>query len=114
MILGDDASKVLADFGLAYTVSLGSTAGEQSVDSAIYLSPEQAGSLDYDVSEASDLYAAGVVLFESLAGRPPFTGDSVGDVLLQHMTARVPDLRGLGLEIPRTLDELIRRLLRKE
>src|SRR5205085_10221249 len=70
--------------------------------------------LDKDADERSDLYSAGVVLFECLAGRPPFMGESVGEVLWQHMTLRPPELRSLGLAVPRALDEIIQRLLRKD
>ena len=104
----------LVGFGPARTVPSGASVRDQPVETALYMSPEQAGSLDYDVGEPSDLYSAGIVLFECLAGHPPFTGDSVGGVLFQHMTARVPELRSLGLEVPRALDELILRLLRKD
>jgi serine/threonine protein kinase len=61
-----------------------------------------------------DVYAMGAMLYEALTGRPPFQATTVGAVLLQHMTARVPELRSLGLEIPRTLDEIVQRLLRKD
>ena len=104
-------SAILTDFGLASSLVIDSNAHRQSVEDALYVSPEQAGSLDYDMCESSDLYSAGAVLFELLAGRPPFTGTTVGSVLLQHMTARVPELRSLGLEVPRTLDEIFQRLL---
>src|SRR5262249_21444848 len=57
---------------------------------------------------------AGVVLFECLAGRPPFQGDDVGEMLRQHLTVRPPDLRGLKVRVPRALDELVQRLLRKD
>ncbi len=86
----------------------------QSVEVARYLSPEQAGSIDQDVTEASDLYSAGVTLFHCLAGRPPFAGSSLGTILFEHMTASVPKLRSLGIAVPRALDELIQRLLRKD
>src|SRR5262249_31734286 len=75
---------------------------------------EGAGLLDQEVSERSDLYSLGVVLHECLAGRPPFQGGSVGEVLRQHMTVSPPELRSLGLVIPRVLDEVIQRLLRKD
>jgi signal transduction histidine kinase/DNA-binding response OmpR family regulator/tetratricopeptide (TPR) repeat protein len=84
------------------------------LEAAMYLSPEQAGSIDQDVTEAADLYSAGVVLFHCLAGRPPFRGDGIGAILFEHMTALVPDLRSLGVVVPRALDEVVQRLLRKD
>src|SRR5207302_11460652 len=79
-----------------------------------YMSPEQAGLLGPAVDERSDLYSAGVVLFECLAGRPPFQGEDVGEVLRQHLTVRPPELRSLRVRVPRALDELVQRLLRKD
>ena len=87
---------------------------QQTLDAALYLSPEQAGSIDHDVTEASDLYAAGVALFHCLAGRPPFSGNTLGAILFEHMTSCVPDLRTMGIAVPRALDELVGRLLRKD
>ena len=115
IVAGDtkDGTVIVTDFGLACRL-LDTSSQRQAVEYALYLSPEQSGSLDYEVAEPSDLYAAGIVLFELLAGRPPFQGATVGDVLLQHMTARVPELRSLGLEVPRALEEELRRLLRKD
>ncbi|HEX4150435.1 MAG TPA: serine/threonine-protein kinase, partial [Pirellulales bacterium] len=105
---------LLTDFGLGSSLMLEINTRQQPVESALYLSPEQAGSLACGVTEASDLYSAGVLLFELLAGQPPFVGSDVGQVLLQHMTARVPDLQTLGVEVPRALEEVLQRLLRKD
>ncbi|HEY2828167.1 MAG TPA: AAA family ATPase, partial [Pirellulales bacterium] len=85
-----------------------------SLEAALYLSPEQAGSLDQDVTEASDLYSAGVTLFHCLAGQPPFAGNSLGTVLFEHMTTNVPTLRSLEITVPRALDEVVQRLLKKD
>lgn len=79
----------LIDFGLARTNRLDASTRNQWVGTAQYLSPEGAGLLDQEVTECSDLYSVGIVLFECLAGRPPFQGASVGEVLRQHMTAPV-------------------------
>ena len=105
---------VLAGFGPAWMIGLDALVEDQSLEAAMYVSPEQAGSIDHDVSGPADLYSAGVVLFHCLAGRLPFAGDSVGTVLFEHMTARVPNLHALGAEAPRALDELVQRLLRKD
>jgi len=104
----------LVDIGLAGGVRLEEDLTNQPLTSALYMSPEQAGSIDCDVGEPSDLYSAGVVLYECLSGRPPFTGDNVGEILFEQMTAQVPELRSLGLAVPRALDELVLRLLRKD
>ncbi|MDX6718174.1 MAG: hypothetical protein QOJ63_428 [Solirubrobacteraceae bacterium] len=104
----------LIDFGLAHTQRLESSIRDIPVGTAHYVSPEQAGLLHQPVDERSDLYSAGALLFECLAGRPPFVGDSVGDVLRQHATTPPPLLRGLADGVPTALDELVQRLLRKD
>ena len=104
----------LIDFGLGRTTRLDASIRDQWVGTAQYLSPEGAGLLDQEVTACSDLYSAGIVLFECLAGRPPFQGKSVGEVLRQHMTIQPAELRSLGLSVPRVLDEIIQRLLRKD
>ena len=104
----------LIDFGLARSPRLDASIRDQLVGTAQYLSPEGAGLLDQEATACSDLYSAGIVLFECLAGRPPFDGESVGEVLRQHMTIQPPELRSLGLKVPRVLDEVIQRLLRKD
>jgi two-component system sensor kinase len=104
----------LIDFGLARSTRLDASIREQWVGTAQYLSPEVAGLLDQEVTTCSDLYSAGIVLFECLAGRPPFDGESVGEVLRQHMSLQPPELRSLGLPVPRVLDEVVQRLLRKD
>ena len=104
----------LIDFGLARSNNLDAGIRDQWVGTAQYMSPEGAGLLDQEVSACSDLYSVGIVLFECLAGLPPFHAKSVGEVLRQHMTVQPPELRGLGLPVPRVLDEVIQRLLRKD
>ena len=76
----------LIDFGLARSTRLDGSIRDQWVGTAQYLSPEGAGLLNQDVTACSDLYSIGIVLFECLAGRPPFEAQNVGEVLRQHMT----------------------------
>jgi two-component system sensor kinase len=84
------------------------------LEAACYLSPEQAGLLERDVTPASDLYSLGITLYHCLAGKPPFTGETWNEILFAQMTAPAPELRTLGLVVPRALDEVLQRLLRKD
>ncbi len=104
----------LIDFGLARSARLDASIRDQPVGTARYMSPEQAGLLDQEADERADLYSVGAVLFECVAGRPPFLGQSVGEVLRQHLSVPAPELRSLGIAVPRALDEVIQRLLRKD
>jgi two-component system sensor kinase len=117
VIVNDDGplrEATLIDFGLARSTNLDASIRDHWVGTAQYLSPEGAGLIEQEVNASSDIYSAGIVLFESLSGRPPFQGKSVGEVLRQHMTVQVPELRSLGLPVPRVLDEVIQRMLRKD
>ncbi|HET6818002.1 MAG TPA: ATP-binding protein [Mycobacteriales bacterium] len=107
-------SATLIDFGLARSDSLHESLRDEPVGTARYMSPEQAGLVHRDVDERSDLYSAGVLLFECVAGRPPFTGQTVGEVLRQHLSAPAPDVRSYGAQVPTALAQLLQRLLRKD
>jgi len=104
----------LVDFGLVHRTQPDSGIRDHWVGTAQYLSPEGAGLLDQEVTACSDLYSVGILLFECLAGRPPFQAESIGEVLRQQMTVQAPELRSLGLPVPSVLDEVIQRLLRKD
>ncbi len=117
LIVDDDeplGRAVLIDFGFARSPEVEVSVREQRVGTARYLAPEAAGVLERAVDERSDLYSAGVVLFECLAGRPPFEGSDVGEVLRHHLNTPAPQLRGLGVDVPRALDAAVQRLLRKD
>jgi two-component system sensor kinase len=107
------SAAILTDFGLGGSL-VSEDIHQLSVQDVLYLSPEQAGSLDCEVSASSDLYSLGIVLFQLIAGHVPYQGPSVGAVLLRHMTSHIPKLRDLGWKVPRTLDEVLLRLLRKD
>jgi two-component system sensor kinase len=86
----------------------------QRLLASLYLSPEQAGLIECHVGQASDLYVAGLILFECLSGVPPFYDQSAGLVLLQHITEKVPRLRTIVPDVPRAIDDLIQHLLCKD
>ncbi|HEY3998076.1 MAG TPA: ATP-binding protein, partial [Candidatus Xenobia bacterium] len=113
-IIIDADTATLIDFGLSRSARLDAAIRDQPVGTALYIAPEQAGLVSQPVDERSDLYSVGAVLFQCLAGRPPFEGEEVGEVLRQHATRVPPSLRSLGHPVPRALDEVIARLLRKD
>jgi tetratricopeptide (TPR) repeat protein/tRNA A-37 threonylcarbamoyl transferase component Bud32 len=104
----------LADFGLARQLDLDETRPTATggiLGTIDYLSPEQA--LGKEAMPASDLYSAGVVLFEMLAGRLPYDAHSNFGALLAHVHSPAPSLRAFCPEAPRWLARVIRRLLEK-
>lgn len=107
-------SAVLIDFGLSRSARLDASVRAQHAGTARYISPEQAGLIGRSVDQRSDLYSVGVSLFESLAGRPPFEGKTVGEVLREHLQAEARSLRATGVHVPTALDEITQRLLRKD
>lgn len=106
----------VADFGLARAVFSASnrrlTATGVAIGSPSYMSPEQIEEGE-KVDARSDLYSLGCVLYEMLAGRPPFDGASVQSVLSGHLLERPAPLRSLRPEIPPPVTGIVRRLLAK-
>src|SRR3954471_11749475 len=110
---GEVISATLIDFGFSRSPQLDTSVGDEPVGTARYTSPEQAGLLHHEVDERSDLYSFGVVLFECVSGKPPFEGETVGELLRAHLSDTAPELRSLGLTLPTGLSQLVERLLRK-
>jgi two-component system sensor kinase len=104
----------LVDFGLALMAEPDEALRDVPGGTALYMAPEQAGLLDGGTDERSDLYSAGAVIYECLAGHPPFTASTLGEVLRRHLTTKAPELREVGVDVPRAVDELVQRLLAKD
>ncbi len=104
MVLRDGSVKV-ADFGIARVLSAGhSTLTQETLGSVHYISPEQArGSM---IDARSDLYSAGVVLYEMITGRLPFEGDTPVSVAIQHINSIPLSPRELDPEIPEALEKI--------
>jgi serine/threonine-protein kinase len=115
VLLAPNGTAKLADFGIAKrldTVAAGLTSPGQFFGTPKYLAPEQVDGRP--VSAATDVYATGVVLFEMLAGRPPFDEGQAMATALAQRDAPVPDLREIRRDVPDTLVAVVERALRKE
>ncbi len=106
----------LLDFGIARAVAVSEeqrvTRSGFTVGTSAYMSPEQA--MGHDVDHRSDLYALGCVLFECLAGRPPYQHPLESQVLQLHQKAPVPDVREFRPDVSPGLSAFIERGLAKE
>ncbi|CAN5303849.1 Stk1 family PASTA domain-containing Ser/Thr kinase [soil metagenome] len=108
ILLSSDGLVKVADFGLARAVAgTGTTSvtGGVLLGTVAYLAPEQIerGSAD----ARSDVYAAGIVLYEMLTGRPPYSGDTALSVAYQHVNNDVPLPSSMVPGIPAEIDELV-------
>ena len=109
MVLRDGSVKV-ADFGIArLTNSAHSTLTQEALGSVHYISPEQAKGSHIDAR--SDLYSAGVVLYEMLTGRLPFEGDSPVSVAIQHINSIPLTPREIDPTIPEALEAITMRAM---
>src|SRR6266480_1730911 len=103
----------LTDFGI---VRVAETAGLTNsgivLGTADYLSPEQARG--ENLTASSDLYSLGVVMFEMLAGRPPFIGPTAVSIAMQHASTYPPSLHQFNPNIPPALEQIVVKVLEKE
>lgn len=106
VLLADDGRIKLGDFGLARAVSANTTTGQALLGTIAYLSPEL---VTRGVADArSDLYAFGIMLFEMLTGKQPFTGEQPMQIAYQHAHSEVPLPSTLSDQATPELDELVR------
>jgi serine/threonine-protein kinase len=104
---------LLADFGVARAIGLAAgediTSEQLVVGTPIYMSPEQAGGSKVD--GRSDIYSLGCVVYEMLAGEPPFGGASAQAVTAKKLSGHYPAIRVIRPTVPKALDETIARAL---
>ena len=113
ILLADAGGLKIIDFGFAthaHTVE----DPAQIAGTFLYSAPEQTGMLRRPLDGRADLYALGAVLFECIAGRPPFLTADVSELLRMHAVARPPDLRELVPGCSRGLAAIVARLLAKD
>ncbi|MDO3704596.1 Stk1 family PASTA domain-containing Ser/Thr kinase [Micromonospora sp. C28SCA-DRY-2] len=111
--LVDSVVKV-ADFGLARAVeaSADETQGNQLMATVAYVAPELV--TDGHADPRTDVYSAGIVLFEMLTGRVPYDGDRPVEVAWQHVDQDVPAPSTLVPGLPKVLDDLVARATRRD
>jgi serine/threonine-protein kinase len=108
-----DGKVLVMDFGIARLISGPETAPQTSavLGTASYLSPEQAQGQSVDAR--TDIYALGVVLYEMLTGRPPFTGDSPMAIAYKQVNATPEAPSSVNPDVPPELDAVVMRALSK-
>jgi tetratricopeptide (TPR) repeat protein/predicted Ser/Thr protein kinase len=110
MITGEGMLKVL-DFGIARARMLPSLTQSGFVGSPYYISPEQAMGEEVDIR--SDIYSAGVVLYEMLSGSVPYDAASPWSIISQHIASEPPRINLRENELPESTEMLMRRMIAK-
>ena len=111
MVLRDGSVKV-ADFGIACLANSANTLTQEALGSVHYMSPEQARGDRTDAR--SDIYSAGVVLYEMLTGRLPFEGDSAVSVAFQQLSSVPLSPREINPEVPEALELICMKAMASE
>ncbi len=113
-ILLSEGQPLVADFGVALALSAAGgprlTQSGLAVGTPLYMSPEQAAG-DREVDRRTDIYSLAAVLYEMLAGEPPFTGTSAAAVTAKKMLESVPSVRTVRDTVPGALDAVLRKAM---
>jgi len=119
-VLLSGGTAVVTDFGIAKAISAAQTDGSAtltqigtSIGTPAYMAPEQAAG-DPNIDQRADLYAFGCMVYELLAGRPPFTDRTPQRVLAAHMGERPQPVTELRADTPPALAELVMKCLEKD
>jgi serine/threonine-protein kinase len=114
LLVTPDGRLVVTDFGIALMMGARRLTYRwftSAVGTPDYMAPEQVQGKRGDAR--TDIYAIGVILFEMLAGRVPWEGESPLSVMSQHLSAPVPPLHAINPAVPAPIEGIIRKSLRK-
>lgn len=111
MVLKNGSVKVM-DFGIARVMNKSNTLTKEALGSVHYISPEQAKGGHTD--NRSDLYSLGVVMYEMMAGRPPYDGESAVSVAIQHINGGAALPSAYNPNIPTGLEQIIMKAMALE
>jgi len=116
ILLNDQGEPLVSDFGLAKLLdgSNDLTRSLTTFGTAGFIAPEQAGDAAVDLTPAADVYSLGAVLFNVLAGRPPFLGSNPVSVIRQAFETQAPKLRSLAPSLDRDLETICARCLERD
>src|SRR6059036_1954960 len=118
-VLLADGHAVIADFGVARAICLEGPAGEHvtevglAVGTPEYMSPEQAAG-DRELDARCDVYGLACVIYETLAGQPPFSGDSARAIIARHLSEPPTPLRARRPDAPAAVEQALARALAKD
>lgn len=112
VMIRPNGEPILMDFGVAKMLGGAQhTATGAVIGTALYMAPEQVRGERPD--ERADIYSLGVMLFETVAGRRPFDGDSAITIMMKHVNEPVPDVRTLRAETPEQFVAVIEKAMAK-
>jgi tRNA A-37 threonylcarbamoyl transferase component Bud32 len=122
-ILIEDGQAIVADFGIARAISTSAADGVgppaaatrpgQMLGTPAYMSPEQVSG-DHELSAPSDVYSLGCVVYEMLAGDPPFSGADARAVMTRHLQETAPPLRARRPEVPEYAARAVAKAMAKD
>ncbi len=118
-LISDEAQVKLIDFAISEKIKTGLSAvfgkmfsGTKTAGTRSYMSPEQIRNQNLDAR--ADIYSFGCVLFELIAGKPPYTGDNADDLLNKQLNAAVPAVLVFNQNVSQEFSDLIRRMMAKK
>jgi len=116
ILLNDRSEPLVSDFGLAKLLDGNNdlTRSLTTFGTAGFIAPEQAGHAAVDFTPVADVYSLGAVLFNVLAGRPPFLGPNPVSVIRQASETQAPKLRSLAPSLDRDLETICARCLERD
>ena len=113
ILIDPNGNVKITDFGIAMAMSATSITQTNSVLGSVhYLSPEQArGGM---ANRKSDIYSLGIVMFELLTGRLPFSGESAVSIALKHLQSETPSVRRWNPNIPQSIENIVLKATAKD
>lgn len=116
ILITNEGRVCLTDFGVARITGLN---GDQTASGAIlgtpaYMSPEHILSDSPAIGPSSDLYSLGVILYEMLTGRTPFTANTPILLMIKHLKEPIPNLANPRLDLPDGMEDVVRKALAKD